>query len=348
MRFPWVNVLLLVLLVVQVTSGYLGLVNGEEQQAWLLWVHGIGAYALVLLLGWKAAVVWSVLRRGKRWTAARVSFIAGAVLLVLTLLLGLLWTFGGLQYFGGFSLVSLHIYVAVPFILLVAFHAWRMRWIVGVEEAVNRRAFLRLIAAGAAGAVAWLLARRWQGARRFTGSYEVGSMGGRFPYVSWINDNPAPVSTDVWRLSVGGNVPQPLSLDYDALLQMVDTEQVATIDCTGGWYSEQVWRGAPLPALLVRAGLPGDGGDSLPANARSLLVRSVTGYWRRFDLHEIVARERPFMLATDVAGAPLDHGHGFPARLVVPGLRGFEWVKWVTELRVESAPAWLQPPLPLE
>lgn len=344
MRFPWVNILLLVLLVVQVTSGYFGLVNGEERQAWLLWVHGIGAYALVLLLWWKSAVIWNVWRRGKRWTPARVSFVAGAILLLTTLLLGLLWTFGGPRSFGGFSLVSLHIYAAVPLILLLAFHAWRMRWIVSVKGAVDRRAFLRLIGAGAAGAVAWLLARRWQGARRFTGSYEVGSMGGRFPYVSWINDNPAPINAGTWRLSVGGNVPQPLSLDYESLLELANVEQVATIDCTGGWYSDQVWRGAPLPVLLAQAGLTGESHDG----ARSLLVRSVTGYWRRFDLQEILAQERPFLLATHVAGAPLDHGHGFPTRLVIPGLRGFEWVKWVTELRVESAPAWLQPPLPLE
>lgn len=345
MRFPWVNVALLVLLVVQVTSGYLGLVNGEERQAWLLWVHGMGAYALVLLLWWKGAVVWTVLQRGKRWSPARISFLVGAVLLFVTLALGLLWTFGGPRSLGGFSLVSLHIYTAVPLILLLAFHAWRMRWILGVKQAVERRAFLRLAMASVAGAVAWLLARRWQGTRRFTGSYEVGSMGGRFPYVSWINDNPAPINAGAWRLTVGGNAPQPLSLDYDALLQMTAVEQVATIDCTGGWYSEQIWRGVPLPSLLARAGVQVNG---RPPGARSVFVRSVTGYWRRFDLQEILEQERAFMLATHVAGAPLEHGHGFPARLVVPGLRGFEWVKWVTELRVENAPAWMQPPLPLE
>lgn len=345
MRFPWVNIALLVLLVVQAVSGYLGLVNGEARQAWVLWVHGMGAYALVLLLWWKSAVVWNVWRRGKRWTPARVSFVAAAALLVVTLALGLLWTFGGLRYWGGFSLVSLHIYAAVPLILLLAFHAWRMRWILGVRRAADRRAFLRLGLTSLSGAALWLLARRWQLARRFTGSYEVGSMGGRFPYVSWINDNPAPLSAKSWRLSVGGNVARPLMLDYETLLQMAAVEQTATIDCTGGWYSEQVWRGATLASLLARAGVQAAGSE---AALYSVLLRSVTGYWRRFSLEEALGQTRPFLLATHVAGAPLEHGHGFPARLVAPGLRGFEWVKWVTEIRVEPVPAWAQPPLPLQ
>ena len=340
MRFPWVNVALLVLLLLQVASGYLGFVNGEEQQAWLLWVHGMGAYALVWLLWWKGAVVWAVLQRGQRWTWARVSFLVAVALLLLTLALGLLWTFGGPRYFLGFSLVSLHIYVAVPLILLLAFHAWRKRWILGMQRAVDRRAFLRLALASAAGALTWQLARHWQGARRFTGSYEVGSMGGRFPYVSWINDDPAPISPGDWRLALGGNVWQPLALDYDALLQMAAEERVATIDCTGGWYSHQVWRGVSLQSVLAQAGVQ-DG-------ARSVLLRSATGYWRRFGLEEALVEGGGFLLATHVAGAPLAHGHGFPARLVAPGLRGFNWVKWVVEIRVENVSAWLQPPLPLQ
>lgn len=336
MRFPWVNVALLVLLLLQVSSGYLGFVNGEERQAWLLWLHGMGAYALVLLLWWKGAVVWHALRRGRRWTWARVSFLVAVVLLLLTLALGLLWTFGGPRYLFGFSLVSLHIYVAVPLILLLLFHTWRMRWILDVKQAVDRRAFLRLGLAGLAGALVWWLARRWQGARRFTGSYEVGSMGGRFPHVSWINDDPAPLSVATWRLAVTGNVRQPLSPSYDALLQMAAEERVATLDCTGGWYSEQLWRGVPLARLLAQAGV-GHG-------ARGVHVRSVTGYWRRFSLEEA----QGFLLATHVAGAPLDHGHGFPARLVAPDLRGFNWVKWITEIRVENVSPLLQPPLPLQ
>jgi DMSO/TMAO reductase YedYZ molybdopterin-dependent catalytic subunit len=106
----------------------------------------------------------------------------------------------------------------------------------------------------------------------------------------------------------------------------------AVLDCTGGWYSEQEWRGTRLDALL----------GPVPAAARSVEVVSVTGYRRRFP----IASARRLLLATSVAGEPLSAGHGAPLRLVAPGRRGFWWVKWVAEVRVLDDPAWWQPPFP--
>jgi DMSO/TMAO reductase YedYZ molybdopterin-dependent catalytic subunit len=337
-RFPWANIALLLFLLLQLVTGYLGLVNGEVGRAWLLWLHGMGAYAIVLIFFWKGAIIWDVLGRGKRWTAARVSFLVLLLLLLVVLALGLLWTFGGLQYVFGFSLVSLHIYLAIPLMLLLAFHAWRMRWIVGVRRAVDRRAFLRIGSLAAAGALSWWLLRRVQRERRFTGSYEVGSFGGWFPRVSWINDNPRPLNQETWRLALTGHagVQQPLQFSYEQLLAMSSDEVTATLDCTGGWYTTQTWRGVNLMTLLEQAGVHPE--------ARSVTVRSVTGYWRRFPL-----RQAPTMLlASSVAGEPLSHGHGFPARLVVPGERGFNWVKWVTAIELSPVSARWQPPLPLQ
>lgn len=48
MRHPWVNTILLALLGAQAASGFYGLISGSEKQAWALWVHGIGAYAIAL------------------------------------------------------------------------------------------------------------------------------------------------------------------------------------------------------------------------------------------------------------------------------------------------------------
>ena len=76
----------------------------------------------------------------------------------------------------------------------------------------------------------------------------------------------------------------------------------------------------------------------------ALIVRSATGYSRRFPL----ARAGELLLATHVEGQPLSAAHGFPVRLVTPGYRGYHWVKWVVELEVSQEPAWLQPPLPLQ
>jgi DMSO/TMAO reductase YedYZ molybdopterin-dependent catalytic subunit len=54
------------------------------------------------------------------------------------------------------------------------------------------------------------------------------------------------------------------------------------------------------------------------------------------------------LLALDVAGRPLSHGHGAPARLVVPDHRGFDWVKWVVRVTVNDSGDFWQPPLPLQ
>jgi DMSO/TMAO reductase YedYZ molybdopterin-dependent catalytic subunit len=76
----------------------------------------------------------------------------------------------------------------------------------------------------------------------------------------------------------------------------------------------------------------------------SFYVKSVTGYGRRFDVHDASR----LLVATRLDGATLEPGHGFPARLVVPGMRGFAWVKWVTSVETDAVPWWWQPPFPLQ
>ena len=88
---------------------------------------------------------------------------------------------------------------------------------------------------------------------------------------------------------------------------------------------------------MVRAARP-------TASARSVVARSVTGYYRQFSLDDA----DDLILATRVTGERLSHGHGFPARLAAPGRRGFEWVKWVVEIEVSEVPSWWQPPLPVQ
>jgi DMSO/TMAO reductase YedYZ molybdopterin-dependent catalytic subunit len=119
-------------------------------------------------------------------------------------------------------------------------------------------------------------------------------------------------------------------------VEVIDAPLAALIDCTGGWYSTQRWSGVPLTHLLDLAGTkPG---------ARSIIVQGVTGYQRAFDLQAA----RTFLLATHVAGQSLEHGHGFPLRLVAPGHRGFDWVKWVTSIEVSETSYIVQPPVPLQ
>jgi hypothetical protein len=342
MRAPWANSLLLLLLLAQIASGYLALTNGDFDERWTVWLHGLGAYALILLLVWKGQVVVDALRRKNVWTNARIAFLILLALLILTLVSGIVWTIWGPLYLGGFSLISLHIYLAVPLIVLLAWHAWRQRFVWRIPQSRDRRLFLRGAALAAGGALLWGAVTRLRAAglarlpRRFTGSYETGSFSGRFPTVSWIADRAPAVDLQAWSLLVDGEVHRPLSFSYAQLMEMAEDEVTAILDCTGGWYSEQVWRGVRLGRLLDAAGVAD--------TAISVSFESLTGYNRRFDL----AGARDLLLALTVAGEPLARGHGFPVRLVAPGHRGYEWVKWVGRISVLDSPAILQPPLPLQ
>jgi len=105
----------------------------------------------------------------------------------------------------------------------------------------------------------------------------------------------------------------------------------ATLDCTGGWFTTQTWSGTRLDQLLDMT------------TGQSLMVRSTTGYWRRFPIEHAPR----LLLATRVAGELLPDGNGGPVRLVAPGRRGYWWVKWVDAIEVDDRPPWLQPPLPV-
>ncbi len=344
MRFPWANTVLLALLAAQLVTGFFGLTAGSAARAWVLWLHGIGGYAILLLLVWKSAVVFgSYMRRRRRVNFSRLSFVLLSLLLMAVLATGLLWTFAGRRYWLGFSLITVHILLALGLAGLLAWHTLYMRFIFIVPEASNRRAILRLSALAVAGVLFWRFtgaaraAFNFPGARRrFTGSYETGSFTGQFPAVSWLLDNPPPVDAQTWRLVIEGEVGRGLLLTVDEVARLAADSLPAVIDCTGGWYSEQTWHGVSVARLLDLAGLK--------PTARSVTFESVTGYARRFSLEQA----RGYLLATQVAGEPLTHAHGFPLRLVAPGQRGFQWVKWLTRIRVNETGEFWQPPLPLQ
>ena len=346
MRHPWANVLLLLLGTLELVTGLLGLLWGSPDTAIALHIHRAGGFTIVALLIWKSQNILPSLLKPRRWRRFKVSHSAFTLtlgLLLLVLSLGLVWSHGGSFYVLGFSGVSWHIYLSVALVPPVLWHTLFHRRTLRPRFWADRRTFLRFSGLSVAGILLWRIGESGAGllglpgpTRRFTGSYQAGSLSGNdFPATSWINDHPMPVDSNLWRLSVTGRVQRDLSLTYDEIAEHQGVV-TATLDCTGGWYSTQEWQGVSLKGLLERAWVNHD--------AASVTVRSVTGYYRRFSLKE--ASE--YILATRVGDEPLSHRHGFPLRLVAPGKRGYDWVKWVTAIQVNDTGKWLQPPLPLQ
>jgi len=339
MRYPWVNTALLVLVIFQLLTGFLGLINGAENLKWFLWLHGIGGYAIAALAIWKAAIIFDVLARIPRVTLSRLAFLAMTALVLVILSTGILWLVGGDNIILGFSLMTIHALASLALIALFLWHILARWFVVRMPASRDRRAFLRTTGMLATGFFLWRIVEpalsvlQLPGAsRRFTGSYELNYL----PEVIWLSDSVQPVEVSHWRLEVSGLVVRELSFGYEELVRAASDIATETIDCTGGWYSTQEWRGVNLGRLLDRAGIAPE--------ARSVVIESMSGYARRFE----IAQARGFLIALSVAGQPLTHGHGAPARLIAPNHRGFEWVKWVARIRVERVPGFFQFPVPLQ
>jgi DMSO/TMAO reductase YedYZ molybdopterin-dependent catalytic subunit len=332
------NLALLLLLAVALTTGTLAFGVGTPVPAWLVTTaHGLAGLGLVLLIPWKSVVV----RRGFRRRPprpGRLSGVALAILVPLALVAGFLHSLGGFRAYLGVFPMQVHVaaaLIAVPF----AVHHVLVRRQLPRRGDVSRRSALRslALAAGAVGAYAAVegiaaLARLPGRGRQVTGSHEVGSgVPLRMPVTQWLADPVPELDPNVWTLRVVTPIGAH-ELGYAEFAAGTDVV-TAVLDCTGGWYAQQRWRGVRLDRILPVLNGP-----------QSIDVVSVTGYRRRFPAGDAAG----MLLAAFAGDAPLSAGHGAPLRLVAPGRRGFWWVKWVTRVEVVDQPWWWQPPAPLQ
>lgn len=317
-----------------IATGILTFFAGGASDAWVYAAHDALGFAIAALLVVKLRRVWSRLAAPKSWDRRTIAGVLALVVVVATLASGSLWANGATPDLAGYSLLGWHDVLGVVIGLAVVSHmALRAKRLRRRDVSLaQRRQFLVLTGIAAGSLLAWQAQRPIQalfalrGAqRRFTGSYESGSFAGNaFPTTSWVADNPRPIAIESYRLRVGGLVAHRLELPL-AELAPID-QLIATLDCTGGFYSTQRWRGTRLGRLFDQA--------AIDPGARHVSVVSRTGYRWSFALDDA----RGLLLATHVGDEPLSHEHGAPVRLVVPGARGFQWVKWVERLELRDSP----------
>jgi hypothetical protein len=324
------NLALLALLSCAFLTGWLAFAYGTAPARWSLVVHAVSGIAILALLPWKSMIA----RRGvSRPRSGRWASILLGLLVMASLVAGLLQSAGLVLAWGPLTSMDVHVGGALGAVPLVIWHAAARRIRLRPTD-LSRRNALRgglVIASAAAAYAATEVAARaaaWPGAtRRFTGSYEAGSFQPEaMPTSSWMFDAVPQIYPGAWTLRAGGR-----DWTYDELAAFND-RLTATLDCTGGFYSTQVWAGARLDRLIG------------PASGTSIRIISSTGYDRRFPIGEASS----LVLATRFGGRALDAGHGFPARLVAANRRGFWWVKWVVAIEVDDLPYWWQSPFPLQ
>lgn len=138
------------------------------------------------------------------------------------------------------------------------------------------------------------------------------------------------VPAEDWTLRVVGDVARPMELTFDELLARGLTERDITLCCVsnqvgGPLVGTARWLGVPLGDVLREAGVS--------AQADQLLSRSADGMTIGTPLR-MVLDGRDALLCVGMNGEPLPVEHGFPARMIVPGLYGYtSATKWVVELR---------------
>ena len=140
-----------------------------------------------------------------------------------------------------------------------------------------------------------------------------------------------------WQLRIHGMVDREVTLSYAELAQMPLFEQYVTIACVsnevgGNLVGNAKWTGVKLREVLAMAGVQ--------AGATQLVGRSVDGFTAGMPTEWVMDPSREPMIALKMNDAPLPKNHGYPARLIVPGLYGYvSATKWLVDLELTTLEA---------
>jgi DMSO/TMAO reductase YedYZ molybdopterin-dependent catalytic subunit len=131
-----------------------------------------------------------------------------------------------------------------------------------------------------------------------------------------------------YRLTIDGLVDSPLTLTYEAVLQYPAVTENVTLICPGVWGERADWTGVPVSTLLTKAGIQSD--------AKQVEFSSSDGYTIVLDLAD--AGKPGMFLAYQRNGQTLTQEEGYPVRLVAESMDGYNWVRWITHIKVTSSP----------
>lgn len=237
----------------------------------------------------------------------------------------------------GVTWIAVHDIAAFTFVALLLVHVvlhyrQAQRDVVAEVRAPAAGAITRrtLLAGGAvAGLTLAVGAAQWpSSALSFLAPRRAGSGALDFPVMDY-EGGAQRVDAALWMLSVSGEVDRPLQLGIDEVMRLPVEEHRYSINCVTGWTAMRTWRGVPVARLLDMAEIRG--------TATHVQVRSTSGY--HWD-HAIDAmRGSGALLVTHVDGVRLNDEHGFPLRLMLPGVSGQSNIKWVDGLIVHSGAA---------
>jgi len=206
-------------------------------------------------------------------------------------------------------------------------------------EPSGRRALLLggigVLAAAAAGGMLWRLYHRatfsYDGLRYRGPDIQPITPNDRFYVVSKNVIDPS-IAPSLWRLQVTGLVQQPTSYRYEDLRALPAVTQETTLECISnevgdGLMSNALWKGVPMRRLLEASGQqPG---------VVDVLLHAADGYTDTLTLAK--AMDPTTLVVYEMNGEPLSERHGYPARVIVPGLFGKNHVKWVTCIELINA-----------
>lgn len=315
-----------------------------------------GLLALGVLFGLLySLVVESAASRRMTWrngvSPRGLAFIAIAAVVLWLGTVAILWPVLGANYRGlppGAALAASMLFLAVAYALFAVVLVLCYRWLAprpavtaaeapaSVGAPVGRRVVLAGVAGLVLAAASGALLRALNARAAFSYDGLAYSGPGVQPiapadkfYTVTKNVVDPDVLSSVWRLEIGGMVEEPRSYDFAALQALPGIEQESTLMCISnqigaGLMSNAVWSGVRLRDLLEASRpLPG---------AVEIFLRAADGYTDTFSIEK--ALEPETLVAYAINGEALPQRHGFPARIVVPGLFGEKNVKWVTRIEV--------------